>query len=292
MNILCIIFGGLDHAFLADWPCSNLRQVEWGPVVVDELHDQRDVASQITAQFVTGKTWRDNGVGDRKKAAITYRSAAIERLESSPLGNVRKGYVRRHEVYNALGWADIVRREYVKSDLTCPSLFDTIPDSQAVYVPSINPEPSWALGRNILDPRRYPDLGVEGALDLRDKNYAWRRKALMEALEGPARNLLVGQFQFLDSTQHLYLTYTSPHRKDLVEKAYWQMDAFAAEIKTMAAGKYDRVLFVSDNGAARPKGTRPTHFNRPFYSVDAEVGLERPNLRDFYDLILDWTAVG
>lgn len=290
MNVLTVIFGGLDHEYLDRWPCPNLRQAEWGPVVVDRLHDDRDVASQITAQFITGRTWRDNGVRDRKKELLTFRNELVRRLESSPIGSIDKGRIKRQRIYQALGWLDIVSREYLHCDLTCPSLFDVIPNSRAVYVPAWNPEPSWAMGRNILDPQRYPDLGVAGALDLREKNFQWRRRAFLEALTEPAHRLLVGQFQYIDSTQHLYLTYHSPAQIDEIEKAYWRMDGFAAEILAAARDRYDRVLFVSDNGAALEQGgIKPTHHNRPFYSSSDPLGLDRPNLRDFFDLIVAWT---
>jgi hypothetical protein len=77
---------------------------------------------------------------------------------------------------------------------------------------------------------------------------------------------------------------------DLVEQAYWRMDAFAGEILAAAAGKYDRILFISDNGAARKHDFRPTHYNRPYYSISHREDLTRTNLRDFYDHILSWVA--
>jgi hypothetical protein len=288
MRIVVVMFGGLDHEFLAKWDCKNLRQVEWGPVVVDELWNQRDVASAITAQLITGKTWRENGVPDRFQQTEIFRRPAVQWLEERLLRNCRLGRVRRRAFYRAFGWLDVIRRGAVRSDLKCPSLFDKIQPSKAVYVPAYNPEPSWALDRNILDPRRYPELGFEGALDLRDKNYSWRRRKFMEALaEGPFQ-LLMGQFQYIDSTQHLYLSYHEPPLMEEVERAYWRMDAFAAEILAAASGRYDRVLFVSDNGAARKNDFRPTHYNRPFYSLSYAENLSRPNLRDFHDLILAW----
>lgn len=290
MRVLVVIFGGLDHQLLARWDLRNLRQVEWGPVVVDELWDGRDVASQITAQLITGRTWRDNGVNDRKREILRYRNERVRWLEERALAHVAKGRRKRRRIYEAMGWLDVVRREFVREDLACPSLFDEIPGSRAVYVPAYNPEPSWALDRNILDPRRYPELGVEGALDLRDKNFAWRRKRFMEALDEEAHPLLMGQFQFIDSTQHLYLSYVDPPDMAAVEKAYAEMDAFAGDILEQSEGRYHRVVFLSDNGAARRSGTRPTHHNRPYYSLSWMEGLERPNLRDFHDLILAWVG--
>ncbi|HEY0943765.1 MAG TPA: alkaline phosphatase family protein [Opitutaceae bacterium] len=291
MNVLVVIFGGLDHEFLARWDCPNLRQAEWGKVVVDELWNDRDVATQITAQLITGKTWRENGVNDRKKNFYTYHNRRIRWLEEKVFRNMRRGAARRRRFYQAFGWLSIVSREFLKADLTCPTLFDRIPNSKAVYVPAYNPEPSWALDRNILDPRRYPDLGVEGALDLREKNFSWRRRKFMEALtQDPPCNLLMGQFQYIDSTQHLYLSYVEPPRMDEVEKAYRAMDAFAGEILAAARGRYERILFISDNGAARKKDFRPTHHNRPFYSINESLHITKNNLRDFHEHILSWVS--
>jgi hypothetical protein len=240
--------------------------------------------------LITGKTWRDNGVNERKKVILTYRNSGIKWLEENLFGNMTMGRRTRLSLYQTFGWLKTVSREFLKDDLTCPSLFDKIERSKAVYVPAYNPEPSWALDRNILDPRIYPELGVAGALDLLEKNYTWRRKRFMDALAEEPYQLLMGQFQYIDSTQHLYLAYHDPARMDLVEQAYWRMDAFAGEILAAAAGKYDRILFISDNGAARKHDYRPTHYNRPYYSISHREDLTRTNLRDFYDHILSWVA--
>ena len=289
MKVLTVIFGGMDSDYLAKLDCKNLKQAEWGKVVVDELWQERDVATQITAQLITGKTWRENGVNERKKSTISYRKNSIQKLEEGFLSNIKFASGRRKKIYSALGWADIFSREFLKPDLKVPCLFDLVENSKAVYIPAYNPEPSWALGRNILDPRHYPDLGVEGALDLLEKNYIWRRKKFMEALDEEPYQLLMGQFQYIDSTQHLYHAYSEPERPDLVEKAYWRMDDFAGEILAKAKGRYDRVLFISDNGAAIKNSFRPTHHNRPCFSVSEPLGIEENNLRDFFDHILSWT---
>jgi len=290
MNVLTVIFGGLDTEYLAKWDCPNLRQAEWGPIVVDQLRNERDVATQITAQLITGKTWRENGVGDRKKQFIRYNKPWVRWVEESLLAKVPKGLPKRRGIYQTFRWADLTEREYLKEDLTCPSIFDRVPGSEAVYVPAYNPEPSWALGRNILDPRWYPELGVHGAVDLLEKNFAWRKRRFFAALDTDPHPLLMGQFQYIDSAQHLYLDYVTPADEGAVEAAYRKIDGLAGEIKERAAGRYDRVLFVSDNGAARKDGFRPTHHNRPFYSVDTELGLGRPNIRDFHDVLLGWVA--
>ena len=289
MKVLVVIFGGMDHQYLSKLDCKNLKQAEWGKVVVDGLWQERDVATQITAQLITGKTWQENGVNERKKSTVSYRKKWVQTLEEKFLKNVSLAARTRKKIYAAMGWADIFSREFLKPDLKAPCLFDLVENSKAVYVPAYNPEPSWALDRNILDPQHFPDLGVEGALDLLEKNYYWRRKRFMEALNEEPYQLLVGQFQYIDSSQHLYLAYSEPERPDLVEKAYWRMDKFAGEILAKAEGRYDRVLFISDNGAAIKNSFRPTHHNRPCFSVSEPLGIEENNLRDFFQHIRSWT---
>lgn len=291
MRVLVVIFGGLDYSFLEQWECLNLRQAEFGRVVVDELWNQRDVATQITAQLITGKTWRENGVNERKRRIVRYRRPSVQWLEEKVFQNIKKGRRRREDFYQGMGWIDVIAREFLKDDLLCPTLFEVISRSKAVYVPAYNPEPSWTLDRNILDPRRYPELGVEAALDLREKNFSWRRRRFMEELKDGDYQLLIGQFQYIDSTQHLYISYHEQTRMDEVEAAYWRMDGFAAEVLKVAEEKYDQVLFISDNGAARKIDYKPTHHNRPFYSLKfpENIGSEN-NLREFYHHIIRWVA--
>ncbi len=290
MKVLVVIFGGLDHEFLARWDCAHLKQAQWGKVEVDKLWNQRDVATQITAQLITGKTWEENGVNERKKVAYEYSSRTVKWLEEAVFRNVKKGRDRRHGLYQVFGAkVRTFSREFLKDDLTCPSLFELVENSKAVYVPAYNPEPTWALDRNILDPRRFPELGVDGALDLLEKHYQWRRKRFMDALtHDPPYQLLMAQFQYIDSSQHLYISYHKEDRMDKVEEAYWRMNDFAAEIQSLAQGKYDRILFISDNGAAHKIDYMPTHHNRPFYSLSDREPLDGTNLRDFFGHILNW----
>lgn len=292
MNVLVVIFGGLDHEFLSRWDCRNLQQAQWGKVTVDQLWDKRDVATQITAQLITGKTWRDNGVNERKKVDYIYKGQLAKFCEERIFKEASKARGRRHGLYKMLG-SDIfaLSREFLKEDLTCPTLFDVIEDSKAVYVPAYNPEPTWAVDRNILDPRKYPELGIEAALDLREKHFFWRKKRFMEELErDEPYNLLMAQFQYIDSSQHLYISYHEQDQMDDVEAAYWRMDNFAEEILKLADGKYEKVLFISDNGAAHKVDYKPTHHNRPYYSLNEPEDLAGTNLRDFFDHIRRWSA--
>lgn len=291
MNVLVVIFGGVDTTNLNENEHQNLLQETSGKVHVDKLWRERDVATQITSQLITGESWRMTGITGRKK----YIDEQVERIEKDLTRSVlpRSGYLGwfenqtrpfREGIYSSLG-LDTSTQNYTKNDIEVPTVFEEIPDSKAIYVPSYNPEPSWAIRRNILNPTTYTDFGEEGAVDLAEKNLNWHKKKLFEHSD-TEHSLLMTQFQYLDSMQHLYSAYT--HNPEKVEQAYDRMDALAGQIKSEFDG-YDLTLFISDNGTPTSEPSR-THHNRPFYSVDRDLDLPgKINMREFYDLIINWT---
>jgi hypothetical protein len=292
MNVLVILFGGVDCRYLEEFDCPNLEQRHHGKVTVDELWNDRDVATQITSQFITGNTWRRSGVRGRKRYICENTELIEKKLlrtwsSSHPLLDTfeRKTRLLRRGFYAYDDRFHLRERNYMADDLTCETLFDRVPDNKAIYVPSYNPEPSWALDRNILHPKLFPSLGEEGALDLAEKNFSWRRKKLFAETEAD-HQLLVAQFQILDSFQHLYLVYSDEPQMDEIEEIYRRIDELAGEILD-AFDQYDRVLFLSDNGAAHDLPGR-THYNRPFYSVDDDSEITDVNMRDFYRHVLRW----
>lgn len=290
MDVLTVVFGGVDTTYLNEDNHQNLVQETSGQVQVDELWRERDVATQITSQLITGESWRETGITGRKK----YLNEQVEYIEKELIRSIlpRSGYLGwfenqtrpfREGIYGSLGF-DTSTQNYTKSDLKTTTVFDKISDSKAIYVPCYNPEPSWAIRRNILNPTTYPDFGEEGAVDLAEKNLSWRKKKLFEH-SGSEHSFLMTQFQYLDSIQHLYLAYSD--KPEEVRKAYKRMDTLAGEIKS-EFDSYDLILFVSDNGTPTSDPSR-THHNRPFYSVNVDLDLpELINMRDFFDLINEW----
>ena len=294
MKVLTVMFGGVDLHYLERFDCRHLKQAQYGGVEVDNLWQTRDVSTQITSQLITGHDWRTSGVTGRKH----YTDPQIEWLEKRVIrprtyqvpffhGLEARTRPLREGLYQTLR-PRLEKRNYLRDDLLVPTLFEKIPDSEALYVPAYNPEPSWALGRNILDPRRLPEFGEVGAVDLAEKNFAWRSRRFREALAGDPRQFFMTQFQILDSYQHLYLVYADEPNLEKVEEIYQRIDAFAGEIRELAEGKYDLVVFCSENGAANSLRGR-THYNRPFYSLSQPMDLDgRTNMRDFHYHLLSW----
>jgi hypothetical protein len=281
----------MDYELVKEFECSALKQEEFGSVEIDNLWNDRDVATQITSQLITGKDWRETGVTGRKK----YTNRCVEWLEKRffrkyskyiPLEITTRGL--RKWIYN-MHWTPgegFEKRNYLKSDLKTETLFEEVENSEAVYVPAYNPEPSWAIRRNILNPEKYPELGFDGARDLAEKNFFWRKKKIKESLEGEKYDLFMAQVQYIDSLQHLYLVYSDKRKMDELEKAYGRMENFVEELKE-GVSEFDIVLLISDNGAAKNGGDY-THHLRPAYSISMVQGVDRTNMRDFYGHIKKW----
>lgn len=296
MRVIVIIFGGVDTAVLNSGNYKNLTQTECGGIEVDNLWRGEDVATQITSQFITGEDWRQSGITGRKR----YTIDRIEWFEKQIVRQFLRGskileYVERQSrpfregLYHSLGfWYG--KRNYLREDIKTPTLFDRVENSEAVYVPAWNPEPDWAIRRNVFSPDRFPSLGIEAAVDLAEKNLHWRKRQFSEVIEH-CPQLLITQFQYLDSMQHLYAPDGKFADNSRILDSYDRIDTIAGEIRSAAVRhEYDRILFISDNGL--PRGdtgrTGPTHHNRPFYSINSNVDIEARNMRDFYYHVLQW----
>lgn len=288
MSVLVVIFGGADYERLQEFGCKNILQDHHGSIEVDDLYNDKDISTAIMSQFLTGKNFKKTGVEGRKK----YNVPLVNKIEKEffrkysdyiPFEiSTRKLREGLYELF--LGHKGLSKRNYLGEDLKQPTLLEAVDNSRAIYVPAYNPEPSWAIRRNILDTDRFPELGREGAEDLLYKNFYWRKKQLMEGLEETQHELLIAHFQFLDSLQHLFIEYQDDWEE--VEKGYEMMDGFAAEIKEKA--DYDKILFMSENGSYTESEGHIHRYNA-FYSTNFQ-DLENPNMRDFYDIVLEWVS--
>jgi hypothetical protein len=290
MKVMVVIFGGVDTKYLELGKYAGLKQAKYDGVEVDKLWRDRDVATQITSQLITGKSWRKTNIRGRKKyidSRIQYIEKDVIREHIPKHGTIEKieRYSRRFRegLYDSIGMSSETRN-YIGSDLESTTIFDKVDNSCAIYVPAYNPEPSWAVRRNILDPEVYPELGEKAALDLAEKNFQWRKDKLFTH-SGKEYDLLVTQFQYLDSLQHLYAWYLND--SEMIKKGYARIDKLAEEIKANFS-QYDIILFISDNGVPNPNSNR-THHNRPFYSINENKNITETNIRDFYRHILNWT---
>lgn len=293
MKILVVIFGGADYEVMSELNLSSLPQETVGRASATDLWKNQDTATQITSQLLTGTIWEQSGVRGRKKYTVEPIDR-IEKLLQRRLDEGLSGWIEgitrpfRLGLYRTLlatrGYR-LDSRNYLASDLNVATLFEMVENSKSLYVPAYDPEPSWAIRRNILNPERFPELGHEGAIDLAEKNFEWRRSRFL-SLADDSYDLLVTQFQYLDSLQHLHLWRTDPPDWERVHEAYHRMDELAGTIKA-EFDQYDLTLFLSDNGVPA-SGPGRTHMDRPFYSVDKEFDLADTRIIDFHYHIKEW----
>ena len=69
--------------------------------------------------------------------------------------------------------------------------------------------------------------------------------------------------------------------EELIKKAYHEFDHLVEKLNKMA--KPDLFLIISDHGQKNG-----LHTNYGFYSSNKKLGLVRPHITDFYDIIMNW----
>ena len=288
MNVLCIIFSGMDYILIKRFRLKGIQQCSFGIVYSTDLYMNEDSSTAIMAQLLTGKTWKETSV----MGEFYYNKPLIDKIEKlimrRLLGELKFRKIRE-AIYDSIFKAK--KRKYIKSDLKSKTLFEIIPNSKAIYVPAYNPEPSWCLDRLIFDIREYPKLGEEAAVDLIEKDLYWRSKKIFKELQRPnPYKLLMCHLQTIDSAQHLYIGQTKPPNLKKVYKYYKRMNLLARKIIKIAEKKYDIILFLSEHGIPMeppPKG-RTYHVNRGFFSLNIPFDKFFVNIREFYYYIQKW----
>lgn len=265
---LIVIFGGGDKSYLDKYSANHLSQGQehYGKVATKAI--PRTEPDEIIASFLTGQTPDVHGV----VGSNHYTNPIIQRLENR-LPTTLVGLRRRFYDYvdDAIDGFNCKYRRYLASEIKGSTLFEEIPDSKGLFIPSYNPEIQWCIYRNTIRPNEYPELGVDGAQELIEKNFYWRKYRLNKALDDD-QNLLVVHFQFLDSMQHIY--YQHLNDEQTVRKAYERIDSYGEQLLTTALSKgWDNIVFMSEHGRVAPNSEQ-THRRRAFYSVNRDIGIQ------------------
>ena len=276
-RLLIVAFDGLDYELIKKYNCRNIMQNEFGKI--DNTTGMKTrITSELFASFITGKTWKEHGVIGLRKITNKFLDYLEHKLNKIPLFHRMEGI--RCRLLNALYPLKIFCRVYNKSDLKCKAIFDEIPNSKALFVPSYNPEPVFALG-NIV--QVIPIFGVNTFLEVIEKEQFWREHVLFEELK-KRYNLIMVHFHYPDWIQHLF---GAPVRvEEKLREMYKRMDKLAGKIiKEAKKNGYDWILFMSDHGL--PENFKGGEHNKnAFYSSNIKLGLRNPKITDFHDIIL------
>lgn len=279
---LVVIFGGMDSERVDQYGLTSLT--------AGKYHGEIDTSAvsnvepdELLATLITGRPPEEHGVS----GSMHFTNPTVRRFDSK-LPDVLVSF--RRWIYDYLSdvfnWFDCRFRRWVAADLECDTLFEVIPQSKPLFIPSYNPEPQWCIYRNTIRPHEYPDLGETGARELIEKNLHWRQHNVEKALEGED-TLIVAHFQFIDSIQHVY----EQNLKDSesVEEAYRRADKYAGELRDRAASAgIKNILFMSEHGRPHPSADE-THYQNTFFNSTWDFGTRSPRIEDMHDSIIEMT---
>jgi len=153
------------------------------------------------------------------------------------------------------------------------TIFDYIPNSKPLWIPSLNPHPkywgyaSWLLIQSWKSEefkRRY----IEYTLELFKEQ---REEFLKELRKG--YNLIFAHFNLIDALMHRI--------GDAVFKYYFLLAKFVDEVKSIIS-EDDYLIILSDHGHT---GTEHDE-NNAFYSCNHRLGLKNPKVTDFMGIFL------
>ncbi|MDY6770074.1 MAG: alkaline phosphatase family protein [Candidatus Nanohaloarchaea archaeon] len=272
-SVLIVAFDGMDRELIQEYGLEHVPQQEFGQI--DNHTGIKNIKTgELFASFITGETWTEHGITMVKG----WNHPAMDWFERR-IPTKDPFYSWAAKVKDMVKCATgLDRSPYTKDDLPMDTIFEKVPNSRAVNVPSYSVNTGIEVWTWVMD--RY---GTEHAAREAEKEFAMRQEEFMDALDD-GHDLLMAQFHYTDFMNHMF---GAPVRDDeRLEAAYHRIDDFAADIIDAAEGDYDVILFMSDHGLP----TENQHNRQAFYSLNREEGLDTPHITDFHDLVLDWTG--
>lgn len=273
-NVLVVAFDGLDYDRIQEYGCEAVVQEEFGRID-NQTGIDHIITYELFASFLTGQPSSDHCINkfypeDEKQPWVWRWHNRLDQFSV-----FKKWSGLRRAVLESLGYEP---RPALKQFLDHETLFDTIDDSEAMFVPveCVGLRDSFW---DILE-SDYHDLGdVEDKLN---KEHLWRKTQFFDELDQHQRQLLMVHFFKPDHWQHVY---GDPHGnmdENKLRAMYREMDELAAKIVD-AADQYEYVVFMSDHGLPTENG----HNENAFYSCNrALFGEETPAITDFHGKIL------
>lgn len=281
-NVLVVAFDGLDSELIEEFGLEKVKQSEFGNIDNDTGISSRKTG-ELFASFITGKTHEQHGI-----EGIELENTRFHKLEGK-FGDIfplNKFQGLRTAIYESINRLDYESRRPHREDIPVNTLFEEIPDSEDLFVPSYSKNWTFVIG-TMTSPMNY-GASRDEVMDYHDREYEWRKQKLFEALDQPYNtgfNFLMCHFHRPDLAQHMF-AYDGVIEEEKLKQIYYETDELAKEIIEQAEDSYDYIIFMSDHGLPTEKG----HNENAFYSCNRELfGEETPHITDFHDKILELT---
>lgn len=269
-KVLVVSFDGMDYDLINKFELEHVKQEEFGRIDNDTGVKVR-VTSELFASFLTGETWEEHGIIGLK----TYPNKYISKIEDfNKHKPFRKTIGLREKLYKNLPFLDARKRKVVKEDYEQETFLDKVEKSEDIGVRAY----SKGYSGNTLE--ILEEFGIEESIKENRRLEKAKERELFEEIENGDADVVMAHFHFADSAQHKYWEIG---KKEKVKQIYRELDELAGRIKKEADGKYELIIFMSDHGLP----TENAHNKNAFYSLNKKLGLEKPHITDFHDIILE-----
>jgi predicted AlkP superfamily pyrophosphatase or phosphodiesterase len=267
-----VAFDGLDHDLIKRYNCETLLSLTDFGRIDNHSPVSSIKTSELFASFITGKPSSEHGITGlrvlRPKYLETFENLVHGRWPFSRFTELRNA------VYRSVN--RVTYRKPLKQDLQCRTLFDQIPDSKALYVPSYNPAWFWFHGTACKSLNHGTSL--KEVRKLVHDHHRTRRRNFFQSLNKGTHQFCMVHFHLVDYLQHFYGCDNSTVPE--LEDVYLSMDQLAAKI--LDRSDYDEMIFMSDHGL--PDG--PEHNRNAFYASTVNLFEETtPPITAFYPKI-------
>jgi hypothetical protein len=272
-KVLIVAFDGLDYDLIKEFNLEHICQQEFGSIENKEGIDTI-VTTELFASFITGKTWKKHGAVGLGKFQNPWLDSLEKKLNRNKF--FRKFSGLRKNIYKNMPLLNGRTTSFTRDDMKIDTIFEKVPNSKAIDVPSYN------YGYNVKLMDTIQEQGLEAAEKDLDRFTKWKKWELFDEMEKD-HDLIMAHFHKPD---HIHHWYWEVGKMDKVKQTYYEMDEFAGEILDKAEKTgFDTVIFMSDHGL--PDVENGGHNENAFYSSNRQLfGVETPHITDFHDEVL------
>jgi len=270
MRALILAYDGLDHDLVEELRLRNILQREHGRVKVPIVGGIDDPSTPIVwTSFITGEAPEVHGVDMPQMwdNRLNWLRRYVRRHKSI------HGILRRFKVgYRVRETMDVKSSFPSRKDIKVDTLFEVVKPSVALGVPVYNKnlEEIYPIG-DVLRARQDPDYLPLFEEKIRS-TFAEEVERLFDALEGEWRLLMI-HFHITDLFGHAFWG------TEKLATLYEEMDLLTKRVKEKS-GDDDLVLIISDHGMSKLG-----HTKKGFYSLNLSLGLEEPDIKEFFNIV-------
>jgi len=277
MRVLILAYDGLDHDLVETLSLRNILQREHGRVDVPIVGGIDDPSTPIVwTSFITGEPPEVHGVDMPQMWGNEFDGLRSVVRRHKGIHGILKRFKVGYRVREAMEVKpSFPSRKNIKVD----TFFEAVKPSVALGVPVYNKnlEEIYPIG-DVLRARQDPDYLPVFEERVR-RIFSEEVERLFDAIEGEWR-LLMTHFHITDLFGHAFWG------TEKLATLYEEMDLLTRRVKDRLDGD-DLVLIISDHGMSRLG-----HTKKGFYSLNVKMGLEEPDIKDFFKIVTGLLAEG